>query len=171
LLAVISVRDQLDATFGPQVVFMKAPNKEQGQNLPPSEGMQFFGTIAIDGASETALAVRQLVKEQTGLLIPVWAALSANGIQSVEVPSRVFQVKIFPDHDQPTRFLFVGKPSVGTARSGWNGDRVRSLRWAPRFHDPETDHPVALQPRGDEWIAVSDYKLGLPFASLSPHMD
>src|SRR5690242_17553833 len=44
--------NQLDATFGPQVVFMKAPSKEQGQNLPPSEGMQFFGNIAIDGASE-----------------------------------------------------------------------------------------------------------------------
>ena len=44
--------NQLDATFGPQVVFVKVPSKEQGQNLPPSEGMQFFGTIAIDGASE-----------------------------------------------------------------------------------------------------------------------
>jgi alkaline phosphatase D len=33
-------------------VFVKAPSKEQGQNLPPSEGMQFFGSIAIDGASE-----------------------------------------------------------------------------------------------------------------------
>lgn len=44
--------NQLDATFGPQVVFVKAPSKEQGQNLPPSEGMQFFGGIAIDGASE-----------------------------------------------------------------------------------------------------------------------
>jgi alkaline phosphatase D len=29
-----------------------APSKEQGQNLPPSEGMQFFGHIAIDGASQ-----------------------------------------------------------------------------------------------------------------------
>src|SRR6516165_5303804 len=44
--------NQLDATFGPQVVFVKVPSKEQIQNLPPSEGMQFFGTIAIDGASE-----------------------------------------------------------------------------------------------------------------------
>ena len=44
--------NQLDATFGPQVVFVKAPSEEQGQNLPPSEAMQFFGRIAIDGASE-----------------------------------------------------------------------------------------------------------------------
>jgi len=44
--------NQLDATFGPQIVFMKAPSKEQGQNPPPSDGMQFFGHIAIDGATE-----------------------------------------------------------------------------------------------------------------------
>jgi alkaline phosphatase D len=42
--------NQLDATFGP--LFVKAPSGEQGQNLPPSEGMQFFGSIAIEGASE-----------------------------------------------------------------------------------------------------------------------
>jgi alkaline phosphatase D len=42
----------LDKTFGPQLVFIKAPSKEQGQNLPPSEGMQFFGHIGIDGATE-----------------------------------------------------------------------------------------------------------------------
>ena len=44
--------NQLDATFGPQVVFVKAPSREQGQNLPPSEGMQFFGGITIDSKSE-----------------------------------------------------------------------------------------------------------------------
>lgn len=41
----------LDATFGPQVRFVKAP--PQGQvNLPPSAGLQFFGQVDIDGASE-----------------------------------------------------------------------------------------------------------------------
>ena len=30
----------------------KAPTKEQGQNAPPSEGLQFFGHVTIDGASE-----------------------------------------------------------------------------------------------------------------------
>ena len=44
--------DPLDKTFGSQLVYLKAPSKEQGQNLPPSEGMQFFGHIAIDGASQ-----------------------------------------------------------------------------------------------------------------------
>jgi alkaline phosphatase D len=42
----------LDNTFGPQVVYQKAPTKEQGQNLPPSDGLQFFGQVAIDGATE-----------------------------------------------------------------------------------------------------------------------
>src|SRR5499425_1560426 len=43
--------NSLDKTFGPELVYIKAPSKEQGQNLPPSEGLQFFGHVAIDGAS------------------------------------------------------------------------------------------------------------------------
>ena len=42
----------LDGTFGPQLMFIKAPSKEQGQNLAPSFGLQFFGHVAIDGATE-----------------------------------------------------------------------------------------------------------------------
>lgn len=41
----------LDNTFGPQVIYQKAPTKEQGANLPPSYGLQFFGHVAIDGPS------------------------------------------------------------------------------------------------------------------------
>lgn len=37
----------LDATFGPQVVFQKAPPPGQS-NLPPSAGLQFFGQVDID---------------------------------------------------------------------------------------------------------------------------
>jgi alkaline phosphatase D len=44
--------NDLDKTFGPEVRYVKAPSKEQGQNLPPSADMQFFGHVAIDGASE-----------------------------------------------------------------------------------------------------------------------
>ncbi len=44
--------NDLDNTFGPQIAYMKTPAKEQGQNLPPSYGLQFFGHVAIDGASE-----------------------------------------------------------------------------------------------------------------------
>jgi alkaline phosphatase D len=43
---------ELDNTFGPQLRYAKAPSKEQGQNLAPSFDMQFFGHVAIDGASE-----------------------------------------------------------------------------------------------------------------------
>ncbi len=49
--------NELDATFGPEVRFVKAPSKAMGQNLPPSAGYQFFGLVDIDGASE-AMTVR-----------------------------------------------------------------------------------------------------------------
>jgi alkaline phosphatase D len=43
--------NDLDGTFGPEAVFVKAP--EPGQvNLPPSAGLQFFGQVDIEGASE-----------------------------------------------------------------------------------------------------------------------
>ena len=44
--------NELDATFGPQLMYVKAPTKEQGQNLSPAFDLQFFGHVAIDGASE-----------------------------------------------------------------------------------------------------------------------
>ncbi|WP_345740384.1 alkaline phosphatase D family protein [Halomonas getboli] len=43
---------ELDATFGPEVVFQKAPPAGQA-NLPPSDGYQFFGQVDLDGESET----------------------------------------------------------------------------------------------------------------------
>ncbi len=42
---------EVDNTFGPQVVFAKAPEPGR-KNLPPSEGLQFFGQVRIDGVSE-----------------------------------------------------------------------------------------------------------------------
>ena len=41
----------LDNTFGPQVVFSKAPPAGQ-VNLPPSAGLQFFGQVDIDARSK-----------------------------------------------------------------------------------------------------------------------
>jgi alkaline phosphatase D len=43
--------NSLDATFGPQVQFQKVPDPGLA-NLPPSAGLQFFGLIKIDGASQ-----------------------------------------------------------------------------------------------------------------------
>ena len=42
----------LDRTFGPRVVFQNAASREQGDNLAPCFGLQFFGHVAIDGATE-----------------------------------------------------------------------------------------------------------------------
>ncbi|PJK29387.1 alkaline phosphatase D family protein [Minwuia thermotolerans] len=44
--------NDLDMTFGPEVKYQKAPTAEQGANLPPSMGLQFFGLVDIDGISE-----------------------------------------------------------------------------------------------------------------------
>ncbi len=54
--------NDLDNTFGPDVKFVKAP--EEGKaNLPPSDGLQFFGQVDID--AETA-AMTVALKDLTG---------------------------------------------------------------------------------------------------------
>jgi alkaline phosphatase D len=45
--------ENLDRTFGPQVMFQKASSKEQGGNLAPCYDLQFFGRVEIDGVDET----------------------------------------------------------------------------------------------------------------------
>jgi alkaline phosphatase D len=42
----------LDNTFGPRAVYQKGCSKEQGENLAPCFGLQFFGHVAIDGLTE-----------------------------------------------------------------------------------------------------------------------
>jgi alkaline phosphatase D len=59
----------LDGTFGPQPVYVKAPSKEQGQNLPPSFGLQFFGHVAIDGATEVMTVTLKDVEDTS-----LWSA-------------------------------------------------------------------------------------------------
>lgn len=44
--------NDLDGTFGPQLRYVKAPTKEQGANLSPAAGLQFFGHVRIDGRSQ-----------------------------------------------------------------------------------------------------------------------
>lgn len=69
--------NDLDMTFGPEVKFVAAPTKEQGQNLPPSAGLQFFGLVDIDGGTEQ-LTVRLMNRDDKELwkvtLDPVRAA-------------------------------------------------------------------------------------------------
>ncbi len=53
-----------DNTFGIQVMWQKSP--EGRPNLPPSEGLQFFGEIAIDGRSE---AMTVAIKDLAGVTL------------------------------------------------------------------------------------------------------
>jgi alkaline phosphatase D len=57
--------NKLDNTFGPQLIYIKAPTKDQGQNVPPSEGMQFFGHVAIDGVSEVMTITLKDVEDRS----------------------------------------------------------------------------------------------------------
>jgi alkaline phosphatase D len=54
--------NMLDNTFGPEVVFQKAPTNGQ-ENLPPTAGMQFYGETKIDARSE---AMTVALKDLTG---------------------------------------------------------------------------------------------------------
>jgi len=58
--------NDLDMTFGPELKFVKAPTAEQGANLPPSMGLQFFGLVDIDGQSEQ-LTVRLMDRDDNEL--------------------------------------------------------------------------------------------------------
>jgi alkaline phosphatase D len=46
--------NDLDPTFGPELKFCAVPAGMK-PNRPPSEGLQFFGTIEIDGRSEVMM--------------------------------------------------------------------------------------------------------------------
>ncbi len=46
---------ELDNTFGPAALFQKGCSPEQGENLAPCFGLQFFGHVAIDSATEVMM--------------------------------------------------------------------------------------------------------------------
>jgi alkaline phosphatase D len=54
----------MDRTFGPQVMFQKASSKQQGDNLAPCFGLQFFGHVAIDGATAALTVTLKDVADQ-----------------------------------------------------------------------------------------------------------
>ena len=56
--------NRLDNSFGPQLVFQKAP-PEGEFNLPPTEGLQFFGQVDIDGESEIMTVRLKDIKGRT----------------------------------------------------------------------------------------------------------
>jgi alkaline phosphatase D len=59
---------ELDLTFGPQLKYVKAPTSEQGQNLPPSAGLQFFGHVQVDGRTQQMIVTLRDVADQ-----PLWS--------------------------------------------------------------------------------------------------
>ncbi len=54
----------LDNTFGPRAVYHNACSKEQGDDLAPRFGLQFFGHAAIDGATEAMTVTLKDVEDR-----------------------------------------------------------------------------------------------------------
>ena len=67
----------LDNTFGPRAMYVNACSKEQGVNLPPCFGLQFFGHVAIDGETEAMTVTLKDVEDRN-----LW---------SVQLPPRRFR--------------------------------------------------------------------------------
>lgn len=54
---------EMDNTFGPQVVYQKSPEGRAG--LAPSVGLQFFGQVRIDGATEVMTVMLKDLEDRT----------------------------------------------------------------------------------------------------------
>lgn len=61
----------LDNTFGPQVLFQKGCTPQQGENLAPCYGLQFFGRVDIDGESGTMTVALKDVENRTLWSLPI----------------------------------------------------------------------------------------------------
>jgi alkaline phosphatase D len=55
---------QLDNTFGPRAVFQKGCSGDQPDDLAPCFGLQFFGQVAIDGATEVMTVTLKDVEDR-----------------------------------------------------------------------------------------------------------
>ncbi|MGB8042996.1 MAG: hypothetical protein WCF66_08550, partial [Pseudolabrys sp.] len=56
---------QLDRTFGPLVIFQTASSREQGDNLAPCFGLQFFGHVAVEGTTGVLTVTLKNVDDRT----------------------------------------------------------------------------------------------------------
>ena len=54
----------LDNTFGPRAVYQNACSKDQGDDLAPCFGLQFFGHVEIDGTSEVMTVTLKDVEDR-----------------------------------------------------------------------------------------------------------
>jgi len=55
---------KLDNTFGPRTVYYNACSPEQGDDLAPCFGLQFFGHVAIDGATQAMTVTLKDVQDR-----------------------------------------------------------------------------------------------------------
>ena len=55
---------RLDNTFGPRALYANGCSNDQGENLPPCYGLQFFGHVAIDGATEVMTVTLKDVEDR-----------------------------------------------------------------------------------------------------------
>jgi alkaline phosphatase D len=55
---------RLDNTFGPRAVFQKGCGQDQGDDLAPCFGLQFFGHVSIDGATEVLTVTLKDVEDR-----------------------------------------------------------------------------------------------------------
>jgi alkaline phosphatase D len=71
----------LDSTFGPRVIFQNAASREQGDNLAPCFGLQFFGHVTIDGTTGVLTVTLKNVEDRT-----LWStSIEPESDQSVRV--------------------------------------------------------------------------------------
>lgn len=61
----------LDNTFGPRVLFQKGCTPEQGENLAPCFGLQFFGRVDIDGRGGVMTVSLKDVEDRTLWSLPI----------------------------------------------------------------------------------------------------
>jgi alkaline phosphatase D len=72
---------KLDDTFGPNVIYQNGCSREQGENLAPCFGLQFFGHVHIDGRTEVMTVTLKDVENRD-----LWATAIAPkfGLRSAE---------------------------------------------------------------------------------------
>jgi alkaline phosphatase D len=70
---------ELDNTFGPRAMFQKGCGAEQGENLAPCFGLQFFGRVDIDG--------------QSGIMTVTLKDVGDRALWSVDIEPRPAQIR------------------------------------------------------------------------------
>jgi putative DNA primase/helicase len=92
--------------------------------------------LVVSEGVETALSCMQLFK------LPAWAALSASGLATLELPPEVQNIAIAVDHDENG----AGQDAASSARYRWEGEGRKVRRLMPP--DPGTDFNDVLLRRG-----------------------